>query len=163
MKKFDPKDFVAAFHGVKDYSVPKSWFTIEQIRQELNLGYTRNASSRAFELHKRGLLERQAHQSKAKTGQCHRAYIYRPIKPYRTVKEAMDNAFKAKEDKVPKGWVRVMEYAVDARVSHVTIRARVERANPPKRYFKTMRGIAGLHLNAFYRKADLDRLLRKRP
>ena len=163
MKKFDPKDFIAAFHGIKNYSVPKGWFTIEQIREELNLGYTRNASSRAFEMHRRGLLERQEHQSKAKTGQCHRAYIYRPIKPYRTIKEVVDNGYKSKEDRVPKGWVRIMEYATEARLSHVAIRARVERANLGKRYFKTSRGVSGLHLNAFYRKADLDRLLRKRP
>jgi len=163
MKKFDPKDFFAAFNGTAEYPVPKGWFSIEQIREELNLGYTRNASSRAFELHKRGLLERQAHQYKVKTGQCHRAYIYRPVKPYRTVKEAMDNAFKAKEDKVPKGFVRIMEYAVGAKLSHVAIRSRIERANLSKRYFKTARGVSGLHLNAFYRKADLDRLLRKRP
>ena len=74
MKKFDAKEFIAVLHGIKDYAVPKGWVTIDQIRQELNLAHTRNASSRAFELFKRGLLERMAHQSKAKTGQCHQCY-----------------------------------------------------------------------------------------
>lgn len=163
MKKFDPKDFVAAFHGTKDYSVPKGWSSVEQVRQELNLAYVRNASTRAFELFRHGLLERTAHQFKAKTGQCHHAYVYRPAKPYRSIKQAAANVFKAREDKVPKGWTRIMDYSFGAKVSHVAIRARVDRANLVKRYFKTMRGIAGLHFNAYYRKADLDRLLRKRP
>jgi hypothetical protein len=162
MKRFDAHALVAAMHGAtRDYSVPKGWYTIEQIREELNLAYTRNASSRAFDLHKRGLLERMAHQSKAKTGQCHQCYVYRPAKPYRTIKEASDNSTKAREEKVPKGFVRIMEYAIGAMVSHVAIRARVERAALKPKYFKTSRGISGLHLNAYYRKADLDRLIRK--
>lgn len=161
MKRFDAHALVAAMHGQRDYSVPKGWYTIEQIRAELNLAYTRNASSRAFELHKQGLLERMAHQTKAKTGQCHYAYIYRPAKPYRTIAEAAANTFKAREDKVPKGWVRIMDYAVGVRISHVAIRGRVDRANLKPRYFKTCRGISGLHLNAYYRKADLDGLYRK--
>lgn len=161
MKPFDARLLVAAINGKGDYSVPKGWSTIEQIRVELNLAYTRNASSRAFELHKQGLLERMAHQTKAKTGQCHYAYIYRPAKPYRTIAEAAANTFKAREDKVPKGWVRIMDYAVELRISHVAIRARIERAGIKPRYYKTARGIAGLHLNAYYRKADIDRLYSK--
>ena len=163
MKKFEPKDFIAAFHGVKDYTVPKGWSTIEQIRQELNLAHPRNASSRAYELFRHGMLERVAHQFKAKTGQCHQSYVYRPVKPYRSITEAAANSFKAREDKVPKGWVRVMEYSFGVGVSHVAIRGRIDRAGIVKRYFKTCRGISGLHTNTYYRKADLDRLLRKRP
>ena len=163
MSKVALCDVIAALNGQRDYSIPKGWSTIEQIRQELNLAYTRNASSRAFDLHKRGLLERIAHQSKAKTGQCHHCYVYRPAKPYRTITEAAANATKAREQKVAKGYVRIMDYSFTADVSHVAIRARVARANLKPRYFKTSRGISGLHLNAYYRKADLDRLLRKRP
>jgi predicted transcriptional regulator len=163
MRKIDTSEFIAVLHGIKDYAVPKGWSTIEQIRQELNLSHTRNASSRAFELFKRGLLERIAHQSKAKTGQCHHCYVYRPAKPWRSITEAAANVSKASADKVPNGWVRIMDFALGARISHVAIRGRVERANLKPRYFKTCRGISGLHLNAYYRKADLDRLLRKRP
>jgi len=161
MKRFDAHALVAAMHGARDYSVPKGWTTIEQIREELNLAYTRNASSRAYDLFRSGLLERQPHQSKAKTGQCHQCYVYRPVKPYRSIKEASDNSTKVREEKVPKGFVRIMDYAIGANVSHVAIRARVERAALKPKYFKTSRGISGLHLNAYYRKADLDRLLRK--
>lgn len=161
MSKVALSAVIAALNGQRDYAIPKGWSTIEQIRQELNLAYTRNASSRAFELHKRGLLERIAHQSKAKTGQCHNCYIYRPAKPYRTITEAAANAAKAREQKVDKGYVRIMDYSFTVDVSHVAIRARVARANLKPRYFKTSRGISGLHLNAYYRKADLDRLLRK--
>jgi len=162
MKRFDAHALVAAMHGARDYSVPEGWSTVEQIREELNIAHTRNASSRAFDLCKRGLLERQPYQSKAKTGQCHQTYVYRPAKPYRTIKEASDNSTKAREERVPKGFIRIMEYAIGAKVSHVAIRARVERAALKPKYFKTSRGISGLHLNAYYRKADLDRLLRRR-
>lgn len=141
---------------------PKGWYSVEQIRQELNLAHTRNASSRAHELHKRGLLDRQPHQFKAATGQCHRAYIYRPRKPYKTIKEAVLNAFEHQADKVPKGYVRIIDYAVTVGVSNVAVHGKVSRAGIKPTYFKTARGISGLHLNAFYRKADLDRLYRKR-
>lgn len=161
MRPFDARALVDAMHGQRDYSMPKGWYSVADIRDELNLAHTRNASSRAYELYRFGLLERIAHQFKAKTGQCHRAYIYRPVKPWRTIAEAADNTFKAREDKVPKGWVRVVDYSVDLSMSHVALRARIARSNVRPRYFKTSRGISGLHLNAYYRKADLDRLLRK--
>lgn len=141
---------------------PSDWFSVEQIRQELNLAHTRNASSRAHELHKRGLLDRQPHQFKAATGQCHRAYIYRPRKPYKTIKEAVLNAFEHQAEKVPKGYVRIIDYAVTVGVSNVAVSGKVSRAGIKPTYFKTARGISGLHMNAFYRKADLDRLYRKR-
>lgn len=160
-----PKEYIAFLTAnldkaepVKDYSCPKGWHTVEDIRKELNLAYTRNASSRAYELHKQGLLERKAHQFKARTGQCHYSYVYRPTKPNRTIREAADNRFTAREDKVPRGWVRVVDFAADIGHSHVAVRARIERARLKPKYFKTARGISGLHLNAYYRKTDLTAL-----
>jgi predicted DNA-binding transcriptional regulator len=161
MKRFDAAALIAAMHGKRDYSCPKGWYTIEQIRQELNLAYPRNASSRAYQLHRNGLLERQAHQFKADTGQCHLAYVYRPRPPFKTMKQAAESNFTAREEKVPKGFVRIVDFAFDVGISHVAIRARVARAGLKASYFKTARGMSGLHLNAFYRKADLDRLIRK--
>jgi hypothetical protein len=163
MKPFDAHALVAAINGKRDYACPKGWSTVEDIRKELNLAHTRNASSRAYDLHKQGLLERLAHQFKAKTGQCHYSYVYRPIKPYRTITEAADNRFAAREDKVPSGWVRVVDFAAEIGLSHVAVRSRIERARVKPKYFKTSRGVSGLHLNAYYRKADLGRLLRKAP
>lgn len=160
MSRFDPAAIIRALNQPKDYATPKGWSTIDQIRVELNLAYTRNASSRAYELFKRGLLERMAHQSKANTGQCHWAYVYRPRPPYRTIGEANANILKAREQKVPAGWVRVIDYSFDADISHVALRARIARANIRPRYFKTARGVSGLHLNAYYRRAELDRLLK---
>jgi hypothetical protein len=142
----------------KDYPCPKGWFTVEQIRVELSMAHTRNASSRALDLQRRGLLERQPHQFKSGTGQCHKAYVYRPVHPYKSIKEAADQMFYHRADKVPKGWVRLVDYAVKVNVSDVAVRGRVARAGLKPKYWKTPRGIIGLHLNAFYRKADLDRL-----
>jgi hypothetical protein len=163
MRRFDAHALVAAMNGKRDYSCPKGWSSVEDIRVELNLAHTRNASSRAYELHKQGLVERLAHQFKAKTGQCHNAYVYRPVKPYRTISEAAANTFKAREDKVPKGYVRIMDFCHEASMSHVALRARVARSNLKPRFFKTARGVSGLHLNAYYRKADLLRILPKAP
>jgi hypothetical protein len=158
MKRFDAHALVAAINGKRDYACPKGWSTVEDIRKELNLAHTRNASSRAYDLHKQGLLERLAHQFKAKTGQTHHAYVYRPVKPYRTISEAADNRFAAREDKVPRGWVRVVDFAHEIGVSHVAVRSRIERARVKPKYFKTSRGVSGLHLNAYYRKSDLTAL-----
>jgi hypothetical protein len=140
------------------YPCPKGWFTVEQIRQDLRMSHTRNASTRAYDLYRRGLLERQPHQFKSGTGQCHKAYVYRPVPPYKTVKEASEQLFAHRADKVPKGWVRLVDYAVSVNVSDVAVRGRVARAGLKPKYWKTPRGIIGLHLNAYYCKADLDRL-----
>ena len=142
-----------------DYAPPAGWSTIEQIRDELNLAYTRNASSRAYDLHRRGVLDRLAHQFKAKTGQCHRAYVYRPRPPFKTIRQAAEGVASAHADKVPAGWVRIMDFSIGKKVSHVAIRARVDRAGLKPRYFKTTRGVSGLHRNAYYREAELRRLL----
>jgi hypothetical protein len=161
-------DFIKALgehkpmHATRDYSVPKGWSTIEQIREELGLAHTRNASSRARELWGRGLLERIAHQFKANTGQCHMSYVYRVKKPWRSFAHAANNIAHAVAEKVPKGWVRIMDYCQSVHLSHVALRARIARANIKPKYYKTCRGVSGLHLNAYYRKADLDRLLRRR-
>jgi predicted DNA-binding transcriptional regulator len=140
------------------YPCPKGWFTVEQIRQDLRMSHTRNASTRAYDLYRRGLLERQPHQFKSGTGQCHKAYVYRPVPPYKTVKEASEQLFAHRADKVPKGWVRLVDYAVSVNVSDVAVRGRVARAGLKPKYWKTPRGIIGLHLNAYYCKAELDRL-----
>ena len=145
---------------VRNYSSPAGWSTVEQIRAELNLAHTRNASSRAYDMFRRGMLERQAHQFKANPGQCQRAYIYRPVPPYKTIKDAVANVFTVGEDKVPKGWVRLVDYAVKAGVSDVAMRGRVSRAGIKPRYFKTSRGVSGLHKNAFYDVRALDRICR---
>jgi predicted DNA-binding transcriptional regulator len=141
-----------------DIPCPEGWSTVEQIRVELAMAHTRNASSRAYDLYRRGLLERQPHRFKAKTGQCHQAYVYRPVPPYKSIKQAAEQLFAHRADKVPKGWVRLVDYAVGMNVSDVAVRGRVARAGLKPKYWKTPRGIIGLHLNAYYNKAQLDRL-----
>jgi predicted DNA-binding transcriptional regulator len=147
---------------VQDYPVPEGWSSIDDIRNELRMAHSRNASSRAYDLFRRGLLQRQTHQSKAKTGQCHKAYVYKPLPPYRSIREAAESLFKHQADKVPKGWVRVVDYCLNVAVSDVCVRSRIARAGIKPQYYKTPRGIIGLHQNAYYKKADLDRVMRKR-
>lgn len=160
MRRFDPARLIEALRQEDEIPPPKGWSTVEQIRQELKLSHARNASSRAADLARRGLLERMAHQFKAKTGQCHRAYVYRPLPPYRSFREASEHLSRHNADKVPKGWVRIVDLAVELRVSDVAIRGRVARAGLRPRYFKTSRGIIGLHRNAYYLKSAVLRLYR---
>lgn len=161
MRRFDPAGLMDALRQENYIKPPKGYSTVEQIRQELKLSHARNASSRAFDLTRRGLLERLPHQFKAGTGQCHLAYVYRPLPPYRSFKEASEQLSRHNQDKVPKGWVRIVDLAVQLRVSDVAIRGRVARAGLRPKYFKTARGIIGLHRNAYYLKADIMRLYRK--
>jgi predicted DNA-binding transcriptional regulator len=146
----------------QDYPVPEGWSSVDDIRNELRMAHTRNASSRAYDLFRRGLLQRQAHQYKAKTGQCHKAYVYKPLPPYRSIREASESLFKHQADKVPQGWVRVVDYCLNISVSDVCLRTRIARAGIKPKYYKTPRGIIGLHHNAYYKKTDLDRVMRKR-
>jgi hypothetical protein len=161
MRRFDPARLIEALRKENEIPPPKGWATVEQIRQELQLRHARNASSRAYDLTRRGLLERLPHQFKAGTGQCHKAYVYRPLPPYRSFKQAAEQLSQHNQDKVPKGWVRIVDMAVELRVSDVAVRSRVSRAGLKPRYFKTSRGIIGLHRNAYYLKADILRLYRK--
>jgi hypothetical protein len=160
MKRFDPARLIEALRQENIIPPPKGWLTVEQIRQELQLAHARNASSRACDLTRRGLLERQPHQFKAGTGQCHRAYVYRPLPPYRSVKEASEKLSRHNQDTVPKGWARIVDLAVELRVSDVAVRGRVARAGLKPRYFKTSRGIIGLHRNAYYLKSAVLALYR---
>jgi len=146
----------------EDHPCPTGFFTVEQIRDELRMAHTRNASTRAYDLFRRGLLERKAHQFKAKTGQCHKAYVYKPLPPYRSIREAAERLFDHRADKVPNGWVRIVDYAIVVNLSDVALRGRISRAGLKPKYWKTPRGIIGLHRNAFYKKTDLKRLFSKR-
>lgn len=160
MRRFDPYALMKALRSECDIPPPKGWFTVDQIREELKMAHTRNASTRAHDLHRRGLLERQPHQFKAKTGQCHMAYIYRPAKPYRSIAEAAHRLFEHQEDKVPKGWARIVDIAVEVRLSDVCVRTRIARAGLKPKYFKTRRGIIGIHRNAYYLKSAVMALFR---
>jgi len=148
--------------SVEHYPVPEGWFSIDDIREELRMAHTRNASTRAYDLFRRGMLERKAHSFKANTGQCNKAYVYRPLKPYLSIRDASNHVFDHQADKVPKGWVRIVDYCSNIRASHVSVRNRIARANLKPKYYKTPRGIIGLHLNAFYKKSEIDRLFGKR-
>jgi hypothetical protein len=158
------RDFVKAVRStavrqaVREPETPKGWFTVGQIREALGVTYDRNASSRARELWRRGMLDRLQVKTQCPSGSVHKGYVYRPRKPYRTIQEANLMALNHCADKVPKGYVRVIDYAVTARMSDVAIRSRIERSRLRATYYRTPRGIAGLHRNAYYRKTDLDRI-----
>ena len=160
MRRFNPALLIEALRQESIIATPKGWSTVEEIRQTLNLAHVRNASSRACDLARRGVLERMPHQFKSGTGQCHRAYVYRPVAPYRTIKEAAACLYSHNEEPVPKGWARLVDIAVQLRVSDVAVRGKVARAGLKPKYYKTRRGEVGLHRNAFYLKSAVMALYR---
>lgn len=144
----------------EEHPVPAGWFSVLQICKELQLAHTRNASSRAYDLCRRGMLERQQHIYKTNSGHCHKAYIYKPLPPYKSIKQASEQLFQHCADKVPKEWVRLVDYADSINVSDVALRQRASRARLKPKFFKTPRGVIGLHRNAHYLKAELKALYR---
>lgn len=144
----------------RDIPVPSGWYTLTMIREELGLGYNRNASTRAYEIYLRGAAERRLYRTRVKSGQCHQTYIYRPKPPFKTMLEAAFGWPDLAADKVPAGWVRPIDYARAINVTVVAVRGLIMRRNLKGRLFRTRRGVSGLHQNLHYRKADLDKAYR---
>lgn len=160
LTKAEMLDILAAYASGTDRSVPvpKGWYTISDIRQELGFSYNRNASSRAFELYQRGVLERRLYRARVSSGHCHQTYIYRPKPPFKTITEAAFDWQHVKADKVPAGWIRAVDYARKVGVSVVAVRGAILRRNLKGRMFRTRRGVSGLHMNLHFREAELDRI-----
>ena len=74
--------------------------------------------------------------------------------------EAATRVFEHQEETVPKGWVRIVDIAVQMKISDVSVRTRIARARLKPKYFKTRRGIIGIHRNAYYLKSAVMALYR---
>ncbi len=141
---------------------PKGWYDLDELTLAFNMRWRHNASSRAIAMHKRGVLERRPHRGVTAEGQTYRSFIYRPVKPARTIAEALDAFLTVGEERPPKGWARPVELAEMLDVSAVAVREMCRRRKLKGRYFRTLRGLSGLHQNLYYPiKAVMAHHLRK--
>ena len=150
---------LATDQGVEtNFAVPEGWSTIHDIRRELRMNHTRNASSRAHDLWRIGVVERRLHRFTALSGQCNKGYIYRPKHPFKSIAEAALNYNAGGEDPVPAGYVRIVDFAASIHLTHVAVRERVKRHGVEGIVLRTRRSHGGLNNNTYYREADLKRL-----
>lgn len=140
------------------FAVPEGWFTIHDIREELRMNHTRNASTRAHDLWRIGVVDRKLHRFTALSGQCHKGYIYRPKAPFKSIADAARNYNAGGEDPVPAGYVRIVEFAASIHLTHVAVREKAKRYNLKGINLRTRRSNSGLNNNVYYREADLKRL-----
>jgi len=141
---------------------PAGWFTITDLQRLFNMRWRHNASTRAASMHARGVLERMPWRGVSPEGQPFRAFVYRPAKPYRTLDQAIEGFNVTGAEKVPKGWARPVDIADRLNLSAVAVREMARRHKIPSRYFRTIRGLSGLHQNLYFREADLLALHKRR-
>jgi len=141
--------------------MPKGWYTVRDIQTELGMRWASNASTRAKNLHDRGIIERKLWHAYKDFGYA-RAYIYCLKPPHRTWAEAVDAYHKVGEEKVPKGWSRPIDFAKLLGISAEAVRNAIRRHELPVKLIKTNRGVSGIHVNQYVRTADIIRIYRKR-
>lgn len=136
--------------GCKD-----GWYSIHQIQQELKMRWVHNASTRAYNLYRRGLLERRQFIGRQENGNVIRTYMYKPIKPCKTVLEVVHKFMLSTGDKIPKGWHSVSDLAAMMEISHQAVLAMSRRKKMKFRLFRTARGLSGLHYNKHFHISDM--------
>lgn len=147
--------------GLMNGPPPKGWLTIREIQKLLGMRWAANASTRAKNLHERGILDRMEWKAYRDYG-FSRAFIYKLRPPYKTWQEAIDAYNTVGQEKVPKGWARPVEFARMLGISAEAIRNTVHRYGLPVRLIRTNRGSSGLHNNMYVREADILRVYQKR-
>jgi hypothetical protein len=142
-------------------AVPKGWYTVRDIQLILGMRWAANASTRAKNLHERGIVERMEWRAYKDYGFA-RAYIYRLKPPHKTWQQAVEAYHTVGEEKVPKGWARPVDFARILGISAEAIRNAMHRHNLETKMIRTNRGVSGLHLNLYIRTSDIMRVYRKR-
>ena len=85
----------------------------------------------------------------------HQRLIYRLSPRFKTWAKALEAALAIEAFKTPEGWVTLTQYARKSRRTVRGIQYRIDGADIARKVFRTPRPVP------HYRKADLDRLLRK--
>ena len=145
----------------KDTPVPKGWYTVRDIQLLLGMRWAANASTRAKNLHHRGIVDRMEWRAYKDYGFA-RAYIYRLKPPHKTWQQAVDAYHVVGEEKVPKGWSRPIDFARTLGISAEAVRNAIARHGLTTKVFRTNRGVSGLHNNLYVRTAEIVRLYSKR-
>lgn len=129
---------------------PAGWYTVEDLTIIFNMRWPHNASVRAMSMYKRGVLERMKWVYVTNDGFYVRSFIYRPVKPAKTIEDALQAFLTVGQAKVPKGWARPVEIAQRLRISAVAVREMARRHKIKPRIYRTLRGASGLHQNLYY-------------
>lgn len=142
-------------------AVPKGWYTVRDIQLILGMRWAANASTRAKNLHARGIVERMEWRAYKDYGFA-RAYIYRLKPPHKTWQQAVEAYHTVGEEKVPKGWSRPIDFAKTIGISAEAVRNAIHRHGLTTKVFRTNRGVSGLHNNMYVRTVEILRLYGKR-
>lgn len=131
-------------------SKPAGWYDLDELTLAFNMRWRHNASARAISMYRRGVLERMRWNFVTAEGQPVRSFIYRPVKPAKTIQDALDAFLTVGEAKVPKGWARPIQIAEMLGLSAVAVREMARRHKIKPRIYRTLRGASGLHQNLYY-------------
>lgn len=137
---------------------PPGWLTIRDLRlafRFLSLGST---SSKAKELHDKGLLDRKAYQAKAIGGNRSWTFAYKPKKPLKTLDDVMLAAVEVGQDKVPKGWVSAVAFSRIAHISKSAVFQMADRHSLESRLYRVRGGSCGIKPVRHFRLATLKKL-----
>ena len=147
MRRFDPARLIEALRKEKGNDVPSGWLRTKDIVPLLGLRTISGARLPIENMLKAGFIEFR----KLSTVR----FIYRLSPKFDSWLEAATKAHELTKAKVPAEWISLSRYA---RKNHRTVRGiqyRIDDAKLPSRVYRIPRPCR------HYRKADLDRVLRK--
>jgi len=147
MKRFDPARLIEALREEKVYAVPEGWLRTRDIVPLLGLKTMSGARLPLERMIRAGFVEYRKLSSVR--------FIFRLSPKFRSWADAHAKAVELEKPVAPEGWVTLAAYARHNRRTVRGIQYRIDDAGIPFRLFRIPR------LSRHYRKADLDRILRK--
>jgi hypothetical protein len=146
MKRFDPAGLIDALReDARD--VPPGWIRTIDVAPLLSLNTIAGVRVPIARIVRAGFAEERRIK--------HNRLIYRLSPRFKTWALAHQAALSLEAFKTPEGWVTLNQYARKSRRTVRGIQYRIDGADIARKVFRTPRPVP------HYRKADLDRLLRK--
>ena len=146
MKRFDPAGLIDALRE-EARDVPPGWIRTIDVAPLLSLNTIAGVRVPIARIVRAGFAEERRIK--------HNRLIYRLSPRFKTWAKAHEAALALEAFKTPEGWVTLTQYARKSRRTVRGIQYRIDGADIARKVFRTPRPVP------HYRKADLDRLLRK--
>ena len=146
MKRFDPAGLIDALRE-EARDVPAGWIRTIDVAPLLSLNTIAGVRVPIARIVRAGFAEERRIK--------HNRLIYRLSPRFKTWAKAHEAALALEAFKTPEGWVNLTQYARKCRRTVRGIQYRIDGADIARKVFRTPRPVP------HYRKADLDRLLRK--
>ena len=146
MKRFDPAGLIDALRE-EARDVPAGWIRTIDVAPLLSLNTIAGVRVPIARIVRAGFAEERRIK--------HNRLIYRLSPRFKTWAKAHEAALALEAFKTPEGWVTLTQYARKSRRTVRGIQYRIDGADIARKVFRTPRPVP------HYRKADLDRLLRK--